>query len=97
MVCGKDLLVFDEPTSGLDHISTSQLLNVLNDYMENGGKGVLFSTHITSDLDKIADMLIMIHNGRIVFQEEKDFLLDNYRRIKNRVQRKGEKDDKLVR
>ena len=72
----------DEPTSGLDPLSRSQLLNVLNDYMENGGKGVLFSTHITSDLDKIADMPIMIHNGRIVFQEEKDFLLDNYRIIK---------------
>ena len=72
-----DLLIMDEPTSGLDPLSKSQLLNVLNDYMENGGKGVLFSTHITSDLDKIADMLIMI-----VFQEEKDFLLDNYRIIK---------------
>lgn len=64
-----ELLIMDEPTSGLDPLSRSQLLNVLNDYMENGGKGVLFSTHITSDLDKIADMLIMIHNGRIVFQE----------------------------
>ena len=77
-----ELLIMDEPTSGLDPLSRSQLLNVLNDYMENGDKGVLFSTHITSDLDKIADMLIMIHNGRIVFQEEKDFLLDNYRIIK---------------
>ena len=77
-----ELLIMDEPTSGLDPLSRSQLLNVLNNYMENGGKGVLFSTHITSDLDKIADMLIMIHNGRIVFQEEKDFLLDNYRIIK---------------
>ena len=77
-----ELLIMDEPTSGLDPLSRSQLLNVLNDYMENGGKGVLFSTHITSDLDKLADMLIMIHNGRIVFQEEKDFLLDNYRIIK---------------
>ena len=77
-----ELLIMDEPTSGLDPLSRSQLLNVLNDYMENGGKGVLFSTHITSDLDKIADMLIMIHNGRIVFQEEEDFLLDNYRIIK---------------
>ena len=77
-----ELLIMDEPTSGLDPLSRSQLLNVLNDYMGNGGKGVLFSTHITSDLDKIADMLIMIHNGRIVFQEEKDFLLDNYRIIK---------------
>ena len=70
-----ELLIMDEPTSGLDPLSRSQLLNVLNNYMENGGKGVLFSTHITSDLDKIADMLIMIHNGRIVFQEEKDLSL----------------------
>lgn len=63
---------------------TKEELNAMMDilYMENGDKGVLFSTHITSDLDKIADMLIMIHNGRIVFQEEKDFLLDNYRIIK---------------
>ena len=53
--------------------------------MENGGKGVFFSTHITSDLDKIADMLIMINNGRIVFQEEKDFLLDTYRIVKGDV------------
>lgn len=57
----------DEPTSGLDPLIRSQLLKVLTEYMENGGKGVFFSTHITSDLDKIADMLIMINNGRIIF------------------------------
>ena len=61
-----ELLIMDEPTSG----------------MSNGGKGVFFSTHITSDLDKIADMLILIDNGRIVFQEEKDTLLDSYRIVK---------------
>lgn len=77
-----ELLIMDEPTSGLDPLIRSQLLKVLTDYMENGGKGVFFSTHITSDLDKIADMLIMISNGHIVFQEEKDFLLDNYRIVK---------------
>lgn len=77
-----ELLIMDEPTSGLDPMIRSQLLKVLADYMENGGKGVLFSTHITSDLDKIADMLIMIDHGRIVFQEEKDVLLDNYRIVK---------------
>ena len=77
-----ELLIMDEPTSGLDPLIRSQLLKVLTDYMENGGKGVFFSTHITSDLDKIADMLIMINNGHIVFQEEKDFLLDNYRIVK---------------
>ena len=53
-----ELLIMDEPTSGLDPMIRSQLLKVLADYMENGGKGVLFSTHITSDLDKIADMLM---------------------------------------
>lgn len=72
----------DEPTSGLDPLIRSQLLKILTDYMANGGKGVFFSTHITSDLDKIADMLIMIDKGHIVFQEEKDALLDTYRIVK---------------
>lgn len=80
-----ELLIMDEPTSGLDPLIRSQLLNALTIYMENGGRGVFFSTHITSDLDKIADMLIMIHNGRIIFQEEKDFLLDTYRIVKGDV------------
>ncbi len=80
-----ELLIMDEPTSGLDPFIRSQLLKALTDYMENGGKGVFLSTHITSDLDKIADMLIMIDNGRIVFQEEKDFLLDTYRIVKGDV------------
>ena len=80
-----ELLIMDEPTNGLDPLIRSQLLKVLTDYMENGGKGVFFSTHITSDLDKIADILIMINNGRIVFQEEKDFLLDTYRIVKGDV------------
>lgn len=73
-----ELLIMDEPTSGLDPLVRGQLLKILTEYMENGGKGVFFSTHITSDLDKIADMLIMIDNGRIVFREEKDTLLDTY-------------------
>ena len=77
-----ELLIMDEPTSGLDPLIRGQLLTILTDYMSNGGKGVFFSTHITSDLDKIADMLILIDNGRIVFQEEKDTLLDSYRIVK---------------
>lgn len=80
-----ELLIMDEPTSGLDPLVRSQLLQILTDYMSKGGKGVFFSTHITSDLDKIADMLIMIDNGRIVFQEEKDSLLDAHRIVKGDV------------
>jgi ABC-2 type transport system ATP-binding protein len=77
-----ELLIMDEPTSGLDPLIRSQLLEILTDYMKEGGKGVFFSTHITSDLDKIADMLIMIDHGKIVLQEERDTLLDNYRIVK---------------
>ena len=81
-----ELLIMDEPTSGLDPLIRGQLLKILTEYMENGGKGVFFSTHSTSDLDKIADMLIMIDNGKIVFQEEKDTLLDTYRIVKGDIQ-----------
>lgn len=77
-----DLLIMDEPTSGLDPLIRSQLMEVLADYMKQGGKSILFSTHITSDLDKIADMVILIDNGKILFEEEKDRLLDNHRLIK---------------
>lgn len=77
-----ELLIMDEPTSGLDPLIRSQLLSTLAEYMKNGGRGVFFSSHITSDLDKIADMLIMIDKGKIVFQEEKDTLLETYRIVK---------------
>ncbi|MDO5411758.1 MAG: ABC transporter ATP-binding protein, partial [Lachnospiraceae bacterium] len=77
-----ELLIMDEPTSGLDPVIRSQLLSILSDYMNAGGKGVLFSTHITSDLDKIADTVIMMKQGHIIFQEEKDSLLEHYRIVK---------------
>ncbi|MFC0904702.1 ABC transporter ATP-binding protein [Clostridium sp. MT-14] len=79
---GAELLIMDEPTSGLDPLIRSQFLDIMADYMKRGGKGVLFSTHIISDLDKIADMIILIHKGEILFEKEKDYLLDNYRLIK---------------
>ncbi len=67
----EELLIMDEPTSGLDPLVRGQLLKILTEYMENGGKGVFFSTHITSDLDKIADMLIMIDNGVSSFERKR--------------------------
>lgn len=77
-----DLLIMDEPASGLDPLIRSELLNILKDYMREGGRGVLLSTHITSDLDKIADVLIMMDHGKIVLQEEKDRLFDEYRIVR---------------
>ncbi len=58
-----ELLIMDEPTSGLDPLVRSQMMKILKDFMDQGGKGVLFSTHILSDLDKAADTLIMIGGG----------------------------------
>jgi ABC-2 type transport system ATP-binding protein len=90
-----ELLIMDEPTSGLDPLIRSQLLTILTDYMSEGGKGVFFSTHITSDLEKVADMLIMIDHGRIVFQEEKNQLLERYRLVKGDVNALNAENRKL--
>ena len=59
-----EFLILDEPTSGLDPLIRAGILELLKEFMENGGRGVLFSTHITSDLDKIADLLILMDGGR---------------------------------
>lgn len=77
-----ELLIMDEPTSGLDPRARKELLDIMASYMRQGGKGVFFSTHITSDLDKVADTLIMIADGCIEFQNSKDELLERYRIVK---------------
>lgn len=90
-----ELLLMDEPTSGLDPLVRSQFLEILKEYMDKGGKAVLLSTHITSDLDKIADMLIMIDHGQILFQEDKDTLLDSCRVVKGDASQLNEEIRKL--
>ncbi len=80
-----EFLIMDEPTSGLDPLIRRQLLDILREYMNRGGRGVFFSTHITSDLDQLADMLVLIDHGKIVFQEEKDSLLERYRIVKGDI------------
>ena len=77
-----DLLIMDEPTSGLDPLVRSELMNILLEFMKDDGKSVLFSSHITSDLDKVADVVILIDKGRIVLSEEKDILLDTHGLVK---------------
>ncbi|WP_256761296.1 ABC transporter ATP-binding protein [Cohnella sp. WQ 127256] len=77
-----DLLIMDEPTSGLDPLVRSELMDLLLEFMKEEGKTVFFSTHMTSDLDKIADMLILIDDGKILLSEEKDQLLDTHAIVK---------------
>lgn len=63
---GAELLILDEPTSGLDPVSRSELLEIFR-YLKKQGVSILFSTHITSDLDQCADDITYIRDGRIVY------------------------------
>lgn len=77
-----ELLIMDEPTSGLDPLVRSELLEILGELIQDENKAVFFSTHITSDLDKIADYITLINNGEIIFSTAKDDLLNNYGLVK---------------
>ncbi len=77
-----DLLILDEPTSGLDPIVRNEILDIFLEFIQNEEKSILFSTHITSDLDKIADYITFIHKGEIIFSKEKDGLINDYGIIK---------------
>ncbi|MFJ9713375.1 ABC transporter ATP-binding protein [Streptomyces sp. NPDC101234] len=76
------LLVFDEPTSGLDPAARDELSAILGDFLTDERHSVLFSTHITSDLERIGDYLTLIHDGRIVATGTKDEILDGYRIVR---------------
>ena len=78
-----ELLILDEPTSGLDPTSRNELLEILHEYVKDGNKSVLFSTHITSDLDKIADEITFIGNGRVIYTGEKLKLINSFKKITN--------------
>lgn len=77
-----ELLLMDEPTSGLDPVSRQEIINILQEYIEDGTRSVLFSTHIISDIEKMADYVTFINKGRIVFSEEKLKIEDEYRIVK---------------
>lgn len=72
------LIILDEPTSGLDPIARVELLEILQSIIADGEHSVLFSTHITSDLDKCADYILFIKDGKIVENAAKDDLIDSY-------------------
>lgn len=75
---GAELLIMDEPTSGLDPVVRDEVLDLFYDFMQDESHAILLSSHITSDLDKIADYITFIHRGRIVLSEPRDELLDTY-------------------
>ena len=76
------LLVLDEATSGLDLVIRDDILDMLLDFVQDEEHSVLVSSHITSDLEKIADYIVFIHEGKVVFSKPKDELIEQYGIIK---------------
>ncbi|REK76586.1 ABC transporter ATP-binding protein [Paenibacillus paeoniae] len=77
-----DLLIMDEPTAGLDPVFRRELLDILADLMLDERKSILFSTHITTDLDRVADYIAFLHKGKLVFNESKEQIFDRYAMIR---------------
>ena len=72
------LLVLDEATGGLDPMVREEILDIFNEFTREESHSVLLSSHIVSDLEKICDYIAFLHNGRLLFCEEKDRLLEEY-------------------
>lgn len=71
------LLVLDEPTSGLDPVVRGEVLDLFLEFIQDERCGILISTHITTDLERIADQIAYLHGGRLLFQMDKDRLLED--------------------
>ena len=72
----------DEPTSGLDPVFRREILDILYNIIQDEEKAIFFSTHITTDLEKIADYITFIDKGKIVFSKSIDEVFDSYRVVK---------------
>lgn len=76
------LLILDEATSGLDPVIRDDILDMLLDFVQDEEHSILVSSHITSDLEKIADYIVFIHKGKVIFSKQKDELIEQYGIIK---------------
>ena len=78
-----ELLILDEPTSGLDPVSRDEILDIFREIVKNKERAILFSTHITSDLDKCATNITYIHNGEILYTGTKKDFINSYLFVKD--------------
>ena len=83
-----ELLILDEPTSGLDPVSRDEILDIFREIVKNGDRAILFSTHITSDLDKCASNITYIHNGSILYTGTKKDFVNQYLFVKDKTKNK---------
>lgn len=90
------LLILDEATSGLDPVMRDEMLDVFLEFVGTDEHSILLSSHITSDLEKIADYITFIHNGKIILTERKDNLIYNYAILRCREKQFAELDTKDI-
>jgi ABC-2 type transport system ATP-binding protein len=90
------LLILDEPTSGLDPVARDEICDLFRGFVTDESHSILFSTHITSDLEKTADYVTFILNGRIVFTGAKDVLLEKYVRVTGGLSELSAEQKKLI-
>ena len=83
-----ELLILDEPTSGLDPVSRDEVLDIFREIVKSGDRAILFSTHITSDLDKCASNIAYIHNGEILYSGTKKDFINSYMFVKDKSKNK---------
>lgn len=91
-----ELLVMDEPTSGLDPVFRREVLSILSEYIGDGERTVLFSTHISADLERIADYMVYIRDGGLRYSGSKEDLLDRYWLVRGPSEWLQEADRPLV-
>lgn len=93
---GAKLLILDEPTSGLDPVSRDDLLDIFQELVVDGEISILFSTHITTDLEKCADFITYINNGQIINSAEKEEFIESYRLLNGKESQLNQVKEKLI-
>lgn len=77
-----DLIIMDEPTAGLDPVIRREVLDILYNVIQDEKKSIFFSTHITTDLEKIADYITYIKDGKLVFSKSREEVMESYALVK---------------
>ncbi len=93
---GAKILILDEPTSGLDPVARDELLDIFQELVEDGDISILFSTHITSDLEKCADFITFIKDGKIIKSSEKEDFVASYRLLNGNEDQLNEVKEKMI-
>jgi len=91
-----ELLILDEPTSGLDPISRDEVLDIFRSLVKSKERGLLFSTHITSDLDKCATDIVFIHEGKIIYQGSKKDFINAYKFVSGKMSELNENYQQIL-